>query len=97
VRDPASAVFLEIFAHPKSAAQPLTSIGTGYSDAMALFADRWQSGEVRDLVGGLRDVDRQINALLRRSTARDDTTAGELATGWRNAAATSPDLRAAFS
>jgi len=97
VRDPASAVFLEIFAHPKSAAQPLTSIGTGYSDAMALFADRWQSGEVRDLVGGLRDADRQINALLRRSTARDDTTAGELATGWRNAAATSPDLRAAFS
>jgi diguanylate cyclase (GGDEF)-like protein/PAS domain S-box-containing protein len=95
VRDPANAVFLEIFAHPKSSAPPLTSIGTGYEEAMARFAERWQAGEIRDLVGGLTDVDRQINALLRRPTPAGGSTDGH-ARGWRSAATTSRDLRAAY-
>jgi diguanylate cyclase (GGDEF)-like protein/PAS domain S-box-containing protein len=97
IRDPATAVFLDIFAHPKSCAPPLTSIGTGYEEAMGRFAERWQAGEVRDLVGGLRDVDRQINALLRRQTPLDGGPTDGLALGWRGAPGAVPDLRAAFS
>ena len=96
VRDPASAVFLDIFAHPKSGASPLTSIGTAYEAVMATFAERWQAGEVSDLVGGLRDVDREINILLRRLRAADGTPADGLAIGWRGSPAGSPELRAAF-
>jgi len=96
VRDPASAVFLDIFAHPKSGASPLTSIGTAYEAVMATFAERWQAGEVSDLVGGLRDVDREINILLRRLRAADGTLADGLAIGWRGSPAGSPELRAAF-
>jgi multiple sugar transport system substrate-binding protein len=96
VRDPANAVFLEIFAHPKSCAPPLTSIGTGYEDAMGRFAERWQAGEIRDLVGGLRDVDRQINALLHRPMPRDGGPADDVAVGWRGSTIGGPDLRAAY-
>ena len=98
IRDPASAVFLDIFAHPKSSASPVTSIGTGYEVAMGKFAERWQRGEVRDLVGGLRDVDRQINALLRRPMADDGGPSGEpAALGWRAATMAASDLRPALS
>src|SRR6266550_386197 len=96
VRDPASAVFLDIFAHPKSSASPLTSIGTRYEDAMARFAERWQAAEISDLVGGLRDVDRQINALLRRPTAAEGSPTGERAVGWRARPSAGPELRTAL-
>ena len=95
VRDPASAVFLDIFAHAKSSAQPVTSIGTGYEAAMATFAERWQGGAVGDLAAGLRDVDRQVNALLRRPALIDGGPA-EHAPGWRAAPATGRELRAAL-
>jgi len=95
-RDPASAVFLDIFAHPKSSASPLTSIGTRYEDAMARFAERWQAAEISDLVGGLRDVDRQIDALLQRPTAREGGSTGERAVGWRVTPAAGPELRTAL-
>jgi multiple sugar transport system substrate-binding protein len=97
IRDPANAVFLDIFAHPKSCAAPLTSIGTGYQDAMSIFGVRWQAGEVRDLVGGLRDVDRQINALLRRPMAKDGGPTDELALTWRSSPIPAADFRPALS
>jgi hypothetical protein len=74
----------------------VTSIGTGYEAVMATFAERWQAGEVSDLVGGLRDVDREINILLRRPTTTDGSPADDLAIEWRGSPTGSRELRAAF-
>jgi len=63
---------------------------------MARFAERWQSGETSDLVGGLRHVDRQINALLLRPTPTGGPPTDDLARGWRGAPAAGPEPRAAF-
>ena len=63
---------------------------------MARFAERWQAAEISDLVGGLRDVDRQINALLRRPTAAEGSPTGERAVGWRARPAAGPELRTAL-
>jgi diguanylate cyclase (GGDEF)-like protein/PAS domain S-box-containing protein len=63
------AVFLDIFGHPKSSAAPVTAAGTEYEGVLAAFAMKWQAGEVADLKAGLREVDREIDTLLRRATA----------------------------
>ena len=63
------AVFLDIFGHPKSSATPVTAAGTEYEGVLTAFAMRWQAGEVDDLQAGLREVDREIDTLLRRATA----------------------------
>jgi hypothetical protein len=56
---------MDIFAHPKSSSAPMTAQGTAYQDALEAFARRWQSGTVKDLARGLREVDRQINGRAR--------------------------------
>jgi diguanylate cyclase (GGDEF)-like protein/PAS domain S-box-containing protein len=63
------AVFLDIFAHPRSSASPVTSAGSTYEGILTAFALRWQAGQVADLQAGLREVDRDIDTLLRRATA----------------------------
>ena len=63
------AVFLDIFGHPMSSATPVTAAGTEYEGVLTAFAMRWQAGEVDDLQAGLREVDREIDTLLRRATA----------------------------
>jgi diguanylate cyclase (GGDEF)-like protein/PAS domain S-box-containing protein len=101
VRDAATSVFLDIFAHPRSTALPLTSIGTAYEGELATFVERWQVGEVPDLRAGLLEVDRQINGLLRHpgtATASASASTSLHATrGWLGAQSSSPDLRAAAS
>jgi diguanylate cyclase (GGDEF)-like protein/PAS domain S-box-containing protein len=77
VRDPNISVFMDILAHPKSTTTPITITGGGY-DAMNVFAERWQAGEVRDAVRGLRALDRQIDAQTRLATV-STPTAGEAA------------------
>ena len=62
-------VFLEIFAHPGSSASPVTAAGSTYEGILTAFAIRWQAGEVADLHAGLREVDRDIDTLVRRATA----------------------------
>jgi diguanylate cyclase (GGDEF)-like protein/PAS domain S-box-containing protein len=60
-RDANFSVFMDIFAHPRSTSAPVTAHGTAYQDALDGFTRRWQSGAVRDLGRGLREVARQIN------------------------------------
>jgi multiple sugar transport system substrate-binding protein len=60
-RDANFSVFMDIFAHPRSTSAPITALGTAYQDVLEAFARRWQSGTVRDLNRGLREVARQIN------------------------------------
>jgi multiple sugar transport system substrate-binding protein len=69
VPDAHFAVFLDIFGHQKSSAAPVTAAGTSYEAVLTEFGMKWQAGEVADLQAGLRDVDREIDTLVRRATA----------------------------
>ena len=61
------AVFTKIFTHPKSATIPITSAGAAHLDTFQSFLAKWQSGKINDLVGGLRNVDKQIDAKLKQT------------------------------
>jgi len=61
LRDPRFTVFLEIFAHERSASHPIVPAGAGYEHMIARFVERWQAGEVRNLRSTLRELDRQID------------------------------------
>ena len=63
-RDARFATFVEIFRHPRSSSPQITAVGVEYQNRFAEFADRWQSGQVRDLRRGLREVDQTINAQI---------------------------------
>ena len=56
------ATFLRIFANPKSTTSPITASGAAYTDAVAHFFTKWQAGSVKDLAGGLKTLDRQLDA-----------------------------------
>jgi diguanylate cyclase (GGDEF)-like protein len=64
VRDEQFAVFLDIFAHPRSTSAPVTAIGSGYEEILTEFAIEWQAGRVADLRSGLQAVDRRIDDLV---------------------------------
>jgi multiple sugar transport system substrate-binding protein len=68
VPDDRFAVFLDIFAHPRSGSMPITSAGSAYQELLAIFAAEWQAGQVPDLREGLRTVDRNIDAQLVQAT-----------------------------
>jgi multiple sugar transport system substrate-binding protein len=61
------ATFTRIFANPKSQTVPITTAGSAYLDTFANFLAKWQSGKVKDLTAGLREVDKQIDAKLKQS------------------------------
>src|SRR5918995_3005630 len=61
------AVFTKLFTHPKSGTIPITSVGQAHLDTFQSFLARWQSGKVKDLAGGLRQVDKQIDAKLKQA------------------------------
>ena len=65
--DPNFATFTKIFAHAKSQTVPITTAGQAYLDTFANFLAKWQAGNVKDLPGGLREVDKQIDAKLKQS------------------------------
>jgi multiple sugar transport system substrate-binding protein len=65
--DPNFAVFTRIFTHPKSATIPITSAGAAHLDTFQSFLAKWQSGKIKDLVSGLRSVDKQIDAKLKQT------------------------------
>jgi multiple sugar transport system substrate-binding protein len=68
--DPRFAVFLEIFAHPKSASTPV-SVGGASMDLLTSFAAEWQAGQVSNLRERLRDIDRSIDAQAGRHARSD--------------------------
>jgi multiple sugar transport system substrate-binding protein len=67
--DPHFATFGRIFTNPKSQTIPITSAGAAHLDTLQSFLAKWQSGKVKDLVGGLKEVDKQIDAKLAQAGA----------------------------
>ena len=67
VPDERFAIFLEIFAHPRSGSTPITVVGSAYQDLLAIFSAEWQAGQVTDLESGLRMVDRNTDAHIEKA------------------------------
>jgi multiple sugar transport system substrate-binding protein len=65
--DPNFATFGRIFTNPKSQTIPITAAGAAHLDTVQSFIAKWQSGKVKDLPGGLKDVDKQIDAKLKQA------------------------------
>jgi multiple sugar transport system substrate-binding protein len=66
--DPNFKVFLDIFAHPKTATTPITAAGSANQELFQNYVTKWQAGKVSDLQGGLAEVDKQIDAQLAQSS-----------------------------
>jgi len=68
--DPQFKVFLDIFAHPKTATTPITAAGSANQELFQNYVAKWQAGKVPDaeLQSGLAEVDKQIDAQLAQSS-----------------------------
>jgi multiple sugar transport system substrate-binding protein len=65
VPDDRFAVFLEIFGHGRSASAPMTPIGSEYQGMFDEVAGSWQAGQIKDLAGALKRLDRAIDDKIR--------------------------------
>jgi multiple sugar transport system substrate-binding protein len=65
--DPNFATFGKIFTNLHSATTPITAAGAAHLDTFQSFIAKWQAGKVKDLAGGLNDVDKQIDAKLKQA------------------------------
>ncbi|HKP18793.1 MAG TPA: extracellular solute-binding protein, partial [Gaiellaceae bacterium] len=61
------ATFLKVFTNPHSQTTPITPIGLDHLTTFTNFIVKWQAGKVKDLAGGLRDVDKQIDAKIKQA------------------------------
>jgi multiple sugar transport system substrate-binding protein len=61
--------FLKIFASSKSKTTPITAAGNAYGTLIQAFAVKWQAGHAGDLAGGLKKLDKQIDAQLKQAQA----------------------------
>ncbi len=59
--------FLKIFTNPHSQTTPITPIGLDHLTTFTNFIVKWQAGKVKDLAGGLREVDKQIEGKLKQA------------------------------
>ena len=59
--------FLKIFVNPHSQTTPITLIGLDHLTTFTNFIVKWQAGKVKDLNGGLREVDKQIDAKIKQA------------------------------
>jgi multiple sugar transport system substrate-binding protein len=67
--DPHFATFLNIFANPKSWTSPITASGVSYTNLVQNFFTKWQAGQVKDLAGGLKSLDKQLDAQVAQAKA----------------------------
>jgi multiple sugar transport system substrate-binding protein len=74
VPDERFAVFLDIFAHDRSASAPMTPIGSSYQAMFEAVGQAWQEGRIADLGAALRDLDATIDARIEAVTT-DPTSA----------------------
>ena len=58
------ATFLKIFGNSHSSTSPITAAGVSYTDAVSHFFQQWQAGKVKDLSGGLKNLDKQLDAMV---------------------------------
>ena len=63
------AVFLDIFAHERSAAAPMTPIGSDYQNMFDELAVNWLAGGVPNLEAALKRLDRAIDDKVRAALA----------------------------
>jgi multiple sugar transport system substrate-binding protein len=61
-KDPQFAVFLKIYADPKSATTPPSAAGSADQDTFAAMASKYQAGSVTDLTSALAAADQQVDA-----------------------------------
>ena len=61
------ATFGKLFVNPKSSTIPITAIGADHLQTFQDFIAKWQAGKVKDLQGGLAEVDKQIDAKLKQA------------------------------
>ena len=61
--------FLKIFVNKNSQTTPITTIGLDHLTTFTNFLVKWQAGKVKpqNLVSGLRDVDKQIDAKIKQA------------------------------
>ncbi len=59
--------FLKVFANPKSSTSPIMASGASYTNLVQTFATKWQAGKVKDLAGGLADLDKQLDAQVKQA------------------------------
>src|SRR3954454_22752373 len=62
--DPKFATFLKIYASPNTTTTPDTAAGSASQELFNSFTNKRQAGRVSDLEGGLKNVDKQIDAQL---------------------------------
>ena len=61
------ATFGKLFVNVNSTTIPITQIGADHLTTAQNFIAKWQAGKVKDLHGGLVDVDKQIDAKLKQA------------------------------
>ena len=66
--DPQFATFLKIFANKYTTTTPITAAGAAYQELFGSWTTKWQAGKEKDLAGGLKQVDKQIDAQLANAT-----------------------------
>jgi diguanylate cyclase (GGDEF)-like protein len=79
VADPRFAVFVDIYAHPRSSSTPTATLGPVHRELFSAFAAEWQRGTVADLHVGLRELDRQIDDISARTAGRAEPLAAATA------------------
>ena len=65
--DPNFATFGKLFVNKNSTTIPITVLGADHLQTFQNFIAKWQAGKVKDLAGGLSDVDKQIDAKLKQA------------------------------
>jgi diguanylate cyclase (GGDEF)-like protein/PAS domain S-box-containing protein len=74
VPDDRFAVFLDIFGHGRSASAPMTPIGSEYQTMFNELGASWQAGQVGDLDGALKRLDRSIDDKIKAAMLEVDET-----------------------
>jgi multiple sugar transport system substrate-binding protein len=59
--------FLNIFANPKSGTSPIMASGQAYTNSVSDFFEQWQSGKVKDLKAGLKELASQLDAQVQQA------------------------------
>jgi multiple sugar transport system substrate-binding protein len=67
IPDPHFKTFIKVFTNPHSQTTPITPIGLDHLTTFTNFIVKWQAGKAKDLIGGLRDVDKQIDAKIKQA------------------------------
>jgi multiple sugar transport system substrate-binding protein len=66
-KDPRFTTFLGVFKNPATTTTPASPDGGAYLTNFGVFAQKWQTGKVPDLVAGLKELDRQNDTALELS------------------------------